>query len=110
MIRDRGRIKWSSLMLPEHVTMLRKWAEEDTHEKLKQLDEQKLEMLNEIAGMAMEFGKEVMITRFNDHHYEEVLGKIHYFDPINKEFRVVDKNERVIKISVEKIDQMIIIE
>ncbi|MCJ8006751.1 YolD-like family protein [Lederbergia wuyishanensis] len=110
MIRDRGRIKWNSLMLPEHVTMLRKWTEEDTYEQLKQSDEQKLEMLNDIAGVAMEFGKEVMITHFIDRHYKEVLGKIHYFDAINKEFRVVDKNGRMVRISAEKIDQMVIME
>lgn len=110
MIRDRGRIKWNSLMLPEHVTMLRKWAEEDTHEKLKQLDEQKLEMLNEIAGVAMEFGKEVKITHFNNHHYEEILGRIHYFDTINKEFRVVDQDGSVVKISAERIDQIVMME
>ncbi len=43
MIRDRGRIKWTSLMLPEHVKMLRDWANEDMWEKTKEIDEQKLE-------------------------------------------------------------------
>ena len=28
MIRDRGRMKWVSMMLPEHVRVLREWAEE----------------------------------------------------------------------------------
>ncbi|HEY4551210.1 MAG TPA: YolD-like family protein, partial [Bacillus sp. (in: firmicutes)] len=25
MIHDRGRIKWVSMMLPEHVRILREW-------------------------------------------------------------------------------------
>ncbi|MBS4217233.1 YolD-like family protein [Bacillus sp. FJAT-49711] len=110
MIRDRGRIKWNSLMLPEHVTMLRKWAEEDTYEEEKQLDEQRLEMLDEVASVAMEFGKKVMVIHFVDHHHEEVIGKIHYFDAINKEFRIVDETDRVIRISTGRIDQIIILE
>ena len=73
MIRDRGRIKWNSLMLPEHVTMLREWAAEETKEQRKQLDEQKLELLNEIAGKAMECGKEVLITHFKNSRYEEYM-------------------------------------
>ncbi|MEK3885872.1 YolD-like family protein [Bacillus sp. FSL K6-3431] len=55
MIHDR--IKWNSLMLPEHVAMLRNWAAEDIHEEPKELDEQKLEQLNEIAIEAMACGK-----------------------------------------------------
>ncbi|MCR2820313.1 YolD-like family protein [Lederbergia panacisoli] len=110
MIRDRGRIKWNSLMLPEHVTMLRGWAEEDTYEEEKQLDEQKLEMLDEVASVAMEFGKKVVVRHFIDHHHKEVIGQIHYFDAINKEFRIVDENDRVIRISVGRIEHMTIIE
>ncbi|WP_148795752.1 YolD-like family protein, partial [Rossellomorea marisflavi] len=48
MIRDRGKIKWTSMMLPEHVKMLRDWAEEDSFEKRRELDEQELEMMNEV--------------------------------------------------------------
>ena len=29
MIHDRGRMKWVSMMLPEHVRLLREWAQED---------------------------------------------------------------------------------
>ncbi|TFI48759.1 YolD-like family protein, partial [Diaphorobacter sp. DS2] len=37
MIRDRGRIKWTSMMLPEHVKLLRDWAKEDTYEQKREL-------------------------------------------------------------------------
>ncbi len=29
MIRDRGNIKWTAMMLPEHVKLLREWQEQD---------------------------------------------------------------------------------
>ena len=29
MLRDRGNIKWTAMMLPEHVQRLRTWQQED---------------------------------------------------------------------------------
>lgn len=109
MIRDRGNIKWNSLMLPEHVKMLREWAEEDTWDEKRQLDEQKLEQLNEAAEEAMKFGKEVNITYFAHHHTEQLAGKIHYFDPLQKEFRIVDRSGRVQRILLKQIEHIEII-
>jgi hypothetical protein len=31
-IRDRGNVKWTSLMLPEHVKALRKYINEDYYD------------------------------------------------------------------------------
>ncbi|MBS4176427.1 YolD-like family protein [Lederbergia citrea] len=108
MIRDRGRIKWNSLMLPEHVKMLRGWADEDTEEQQKQLDEQKLEWLNETAREAMAFEKEVIINHFANNHYEKMEGRIRCFDALQKEFRIVDRTGDIKRISVENIEQMIL--
>jgi len=33
MIRDRGNIKWTAMMLSEHVTELRRWQDEDHYEE-----------------------------------------------------------------------------
>ncbi|KYD23147.1 YolD-like family protein [Caldibacillus debilis] len=54
MIRDRGRIKWSAMMLPEHVKMLREWAEEEKREKEKTIDEQAWEECDEILSQAIQ--------------------------------------------------------
>ena len=106
MIRDRGIIKWNSLMLPEHVTMLRDWTKEDTYKKSKQLDEQKLELLNETAQMAIESGVEVTIDYFSDHEYEKVTGKIDSFDIVKKAFRIRDSVGDVRWIPTENINQI----
>ncbi|VEF47879.1 YolD-like protein [Bacillus freudenreichii] len=106
MIRDRGRIKWNSLMLPEHVKMLREWAEEETWMEQKQLDEQKLEMLDETAAEAMELGKAVSITYFEANRFAQLTGTIHYFDDLQKEFRVIDQSGNARRISLKNIDQI----
>ncbi|MEK5183887.1 YolD-like family protein [Solibacillus sp. FSL W7-1324] len=46
MNRDRGTIKWSAMMLPEHVKLLREWQEEDKIITQPQLDEAQLEQIN----------------------------------------------------------------
>lgn len=103
MIRDRGRIKWNSLMLPEHVKMLREWAEEDTYEKPKQLDEQQLEIMNEVVAEAIEYCKTVVLTHYHHHHHELVLGTIQRYDPIEGEIKIVDRFHEPHTISLKNI-------
>lgn len=100
MIRDRGRIKWTSMMLPEHVKLLRDWAKEDLYEKKVEIDEQQLEMMNGTISEAMEFEKTVTITHFRRNHYELVIGTIHYWDETNQNLHIVDRFDEVHKIPI----------
>lgn len=102
MIRDRGRIKWTAMMLPEHVKMLRDWVKEDTYEEKKEMDEQQLERMNEILSEAMECDRYVTITYYHHHNrkYEMVIGKIHYWDELSHKLHVVDRFEEVHHISI----------
>jgi hypothetical protein len=103
MIRDRGRIKWTSMMLPEHVKLLRDWAKEDTYEKPKELDDQQLEQMNETLAEAMEFGQAVAITHFRNHRHELVVGNIHYWDEISQKLHVIDHFGEVHRIPVSSV-------
>jgi len=98
------------MMLPEHVKMLREWAEEDSWAERKQLDEQKLEILNETAAEAMEFGKRVLITYFHLNRYKQLTGTIHYFDDLQNEFRIITQSGKVQRVLLETIEQIQIIE
>jgi hypothetical protein len=90
MIRDRGKIKWTSLMLPEHVKMLRDWQEEEKYKTKPQLDEQQLEEMNETICCAMETGEPLAITHYVNRDFEVVVGRIHYYDDIQKQLRIID--------------------
>ncbi|WP_042458092.1 YolD-like family protein [Neobacillus dielmonensis] len=103
MIRDRGRIKWTSMMLPEHVKMLRDWVKEDQYEQPKEMDEQQLELMNETLSEAIEFDQTVTITYFRNHRYEIVIGKIHYWDELAQKLHVVDHFEEAHRIPIEVI-------
>ena len=62
MIRDRGKIKWTSMMLPEHVQLIREWAASTGDEKPKILDEQHIEYLETILMEAIHLNKNLQIT------------------------------------------------
>lgn len=47
MVNDRGKIKWTSLMLPEHVEMLQQMGREIGKAKPPIMDEQQLEELEQ---------------------------------------------------------------
>ncbi|WML47626.1 YolD-like family protein [Neobacillus sp. PS3-34] len=103
MIRDRGRIKWTSMMLPEHVKMLRDWVKEDVYEQEKEVDEQQLELMNDILSEAMEFNQSVTITHYRNRNYELVLGIIHYWDELEQKLHIVDKFEEIHRIQLKYI-------
>jgi hypothetical protein len=100
MIRDRGRIKWTAMMLPEHVKMLRDWAHEDTYEQQKEIDEQKLEEMNGLLATAMEEHQSVILTHFRNRKYELVIGQIHHWDEFTQRLHIIDHFEQIHRISV----------
>jgi hypothetical protein len=103
MIRDRGRIKWTAMMLPEHVKLLRDWVKEDRYEQKKDMDEQQLEYMNDILSEAMELDQLVTITHFRNRTYEMVIGKIYYWDGINQKLHLVDQFEEMHQIQMDNI-------
>jgi hypothetical protein len=103
MIRDRGRIKWTSMMLPEHVKLLRDWVKEDHYEGRREMDEQQLELLNETLAEAIEFDRFVTITHYRYHNYEIVIGKIHYWDELTQKLHIVDRFAEVHRIPIADI-------
>lgn len=67
MLQDRGNKKWStSLMLPEHVNLLKKALEEQNDIKKPQVDEHQLEEMNLIFQLALKNNSEVKIKYFSN--------------------------------------------
>lgn len=94
MIRDRGKIKWTSMMLPEHVSLLREWAEEDSYETRNELDEQKIEEINHTIAEAMEYGANVRISYYkaSARRHESVEGCIHFCNDQARKLHIAGKD------------------
>ena len=94
MIRERGNIKWTSMMLPEHVKELRDWKEEEKRNQMPVLDEQKIEEMNEVICQAMEFHWPLRFHYFKNGETNVLSGYVHYIEPLTKELRVIDHKEQ----------------
>ncbi|WP_057914291.1 YolD-like family protein [Peribacillus muralis] len=91
MIRDRGNKKWVSLMLPEHVKMLREYDASCNKIQKPSLDEQKYEQFNEIISEAMEMNNTLEFAYYHQGEIRQYIGNIHYFDLLKKELRIIDQ-------------------
>lgn len=100
MIRDRGRIKWVSMMLPEHVKLLREYNESLDKVEKPVLDEQKYEEFNKVIRRAKEENITLQFTYYQKGEMKKLVGNIHYIDQLKRELRIVDylTNKHVLKL------------
>ncbi|SER37527.1 YolD-like protein [Gracilibacillus ureilyticus] len=103
MHNDRGSIKWASLMLPEHVKILRDMWQEDETEAKKEIDEQQLEENAQILAESFFLKKKVAITYYNQNHYKTDHVAIIRIDRYNQTIRVENADLERITIPLENI-------
>jgi hypothetical protein len=107
MVHDRGSIKWTSLMLPEHVELLKRIWSEDKKVIKPCLDEQELEVLNNRMLEAY-FQKEVIqIEYYQDNQILEMRGLIKKLDPLHQMVLIKDVTEDIVSIPFSNIYQII---
>ncbi|MDM5339676.1 YolD-like family protein [Fictibacillus enclensis] len=108
MLKDRGGIKWTSLMLPEHVKALREFDWDITKIERPVLDEQQLEEMNETICAAMEFNNSIKIEYYKSGRIETINGHIHYINVHNNQVRLVTKSGEISRINFEDITEVTI--
>ncbi|GAA0346570.1 YolD-like family protein [Bacillus carboniphilus] len=106
MLRDRGRIKWTSMMLPEHVKLLREWAEEDKYETAREFDEQELEEMNQLLEEAILTEHPVTLTYFKNRQYKMVTGWIHKVDPYQQTLHIKSEDGENVQIPFLYLDHI----
>ncbi|MFF2793322.1 YolD-like family protein [Lysinibacillus xylanilyticus] len=85
MIQDRGNMKWTSLMLPEHLVEIRKWKEEQFHEKKRELSEWELEEIEQTIQRAFKMKEQVKLMLWSDNKLLDVVGFVTGVDVFKKE-------------------------
>ncbi|AIF43625.1 YolD-like family protein [Virgibacillus sp. SK37] len=84
MVQDRGNIKWSSMMLPEHAELLKTMWAEDKKEARPLLDEQEKERLNEVIGLYYKNQKIITVSVYHNDTISNYSGVIKKIDEINQ--------------------------
>ncbi len=89
-INDRGTMKWTSLMLPEQVQMLKDLDEEMDRKEKPILDEQQIEDNEFKLRGALDKKLSVKVTYFADHDFQEVKGLV---NSIRKNIIFIEETE-----------------
>lgn len=76
MINDRGSIKWTTLMLPEHVELLRNLRREEQKITKPILDSQEIELIDHALLAAYETNALTEITIYSKYGMKIYLGRI----------------------------------
>ncbi|MFJ7666730.1 YolD-like family protein [Lysinibacillus sp. NPDC097195] len=76
MIRDRGTIKWTAMMLPEHVQKIKEWKQEVFAEAPRELAEWELEELQQTIEQAINQQLDVTLTIWEGAKYLQWTGTI----------------------------------
>lgn len=82
MIKDRGTMKWTAMMLPEHVQQIRKIWNDDKKVTMPTIDEQQLEIINNTVKLAIEDHSLLKITYYDKGYYLHTTGYAQKADPV----------------------------
>lgn len=80
MNRDRGRIKWTAMMLTEHITRLREWVGEDNHEEKPDIDEWTLHEFQRQLGIAYLAQCEIRVKTWRNGTFTDITGILNRMD------------------------------
>jgi hypothetical protein len=95
MIKDRGIIKWTAMMLPEHVQSLKNLLVDEEKIQKPILDEQEIEEIETIILGAMECNQPLIFQIYDNGFITYLSGTTQYIDHTNKKFRVRDDKQQV---------------
>ncbi|WP_096188521.1 YolD-like family protein [Evansella halocellulosilytica] len=76
MNRDRGVIKWTSMMLPEHVQRLKELKEQHERKEKPELDVQVFEEWSRVLGTAYYEKHPLQLTLFHDGIESSIEGEV----------------------------------
>lgn len=85
MLKDRGNMKWTAMMLPEHLIEIRKWKEEQFHDKKRELTEWEFEEIEHIIQRAYKQQTNIKLSLWDNNKLHEVNGIITGVDTFKKE-------------------------
>lgn len=88
-MKDRGAIKWSSLMLPEHKELLEEYYREKNYLEKPILAEDKCEEINKLLIAAFKKNLTLKITIYHNHSLQTLEGMIKKYKATEKRLKIV---------------------
>lgn len=91
MIRDRGKIKFTAFMMPEHVHLLKETIVEENKAQKPLLDEQAIEEFELIVCEAIALNNQINIEVFNNGFLNAIKGKVHFINHLKRQLILQDE-------------------
>lgn len=88
MIKDRGNIKWTAMMLPEHLEALRQWQAEDNFVPRPELSEWDLEEIQSVIDTALRRKCQTAVQTWKAGEIRMHTGVIEDMDIRSKQIRI----------------------
>lgn len=102
-VRDRGKIKWTAMMLPEHVAIIRDYIANEGKVKKPTLDEWDLRHLEESIGLALTQNADIKLKYWCNGEILIRGGKITKVDTARRLLYVEDPFD----VTAYKLDDMV---
>jgi len=102
-MKDRGAIKWSAMMLPEHKKLLEKMYNEQEHIEKPILNQDKCEEINTVLYIALEKKLKVKIKFYQEHKIEVLEGIIVKYISGEKKLKIIDNVGKAKLLYLEQI-------
>lgn len=102
-LRDRGRKKWTSIMLTEHLQLLREWQKEDTLTKRPELSDWDLEGIHESLMSAKQRQCQTFIKTWKAGTTSTFHGTIEHLDIQKKLVLLEDPFSKIERIPADEI-------
>lgn len=103
MIKDRGTKKWTAMMIPEHVRMVKRIYRETNNIQKPELDNQSIEQFETVIWEAQNSKSDVVLTYWEDGKFKITLGKIHKVNLSAKTISIKENSEDIITIAMRNI-------
>ncbi|MCL1696836.1 MULTISPECIES: YolD-like family protein [unclassified Lysinibacillus] len=102
MIRDRGSMKWTAMMLPEHLGLIREWKQEQFYDKKRELTEWELEEIEQTIQRAFKMQKRITLTLWSNNHLQDETGLVTGTDTVKKEL-LLETDVAIKRIALDEI-------
>lgn len=108
MINDRGNMKWTSLMLPEHLVKLKEWKKEQFYDTKRILTEWEFDEIEQIIQSSYKMKELVKITIWSNNKLHDVIGIITGTDILNKEL-LIETDTTIKRITFNQLQKAILV-
>ncbi|MGE8080440.1 YolD-like family protein [Peribacillus loiseleuriae] len=90
MLKDRGTIKWTAMMLPEHVQSLNDALVSEQSIVQPILDEQELEAIELTICEAITFNNPIITVVYSGGYTNTITGTVHYINHMESQMILQD--------------------